>query len=102
MSNYGRIDGVWFDIFGERLNTSSKWTAVGFQKMFGVPFDQATGAQLAEFNARTLAGYLDEVRPIADEHQPRLRVHLQRCRQCDVGLGRVEQVGRPAAGLRQR
>ncbi len=70
MTDYGRIDGVWFDIFGERLNTSSKWTAQGFEKMFGVPFDQATGAQLAEFNARTLAGYLDEVRPIAQKHQP--------------------------------
>ncbi len=70
MTNYGRIDGVWFDIFEERLNTSSKWTAQGFQKMFGVPFDQATGTQLFEFNARTMAGYLDEVRRIAREHQP--------------------------------
>ncbi len=70
MTNYGRVDGVWFDIFSERLNTSSKWTAQGFEKMFGVPFNQATGTQLAEFNARTLAGYLDEVRPIAEKHQP--------------------------------
>jgi hypothetical protein len=38
--------------------------------MMGEPFDEASPQQLAEFNARTLAGYLDEVRPIAPEHQP--------------------------------
>ena len=35
--------------------------AKGYQEMFSGPFDEASPAQLVEFNARTLAGYLDEV-----------------------------------------
>ena len=70
LTGYGQVDGIWLDIFGERLNTSSPWVARGYEKMMGGPFDRATPRQLAEFNARTLAGYLDEVRPIARKHQP--------------------------------
>ncbi|MBM4050912.1 MAG: discoidin domain-containing protein, partial [Planctomycetes bacterium] len=67
LSNYGRVDGLWLDIFHERLNTSSEWTAKAYEKMFGEPFDKAAGPRLAEFNARTLAGYLEEVQAIARE-----------------------------------
>jgi hypothetical protein len=70
LTSYGRVDGVWLDIFGERLNTTSPWVARGYEKMFGEPFDQATPQRLGEFNLRTLAGYLDEVRAIARECQP--------------------------------
>ena len=70
LTGYGRIDGLWLDIFGERLNTSSPWTARAYETMYGAPFAQAPGVNLAEFNARTLAGYLDELRSIADAHQP--------------------------------
>lgn len=69
-TGYGRVDGIWLDIFGERLATSSAWVARAYEAMYDEPFDQASGQNLAEFNARTLAGYLDEVRPIAQEHQP--------------------------------
>jgi hypothetical protein len=61
LSNYGPIHGIWHDIFAERLNTSSPWVAKGYERMFGEPFDKASPARLAEFNARTLAGYLDEI-----------------------------------------
>ena len=70
LTNYGPIHGVWHDIFHERLGTSSPWIAKGYQEMFGEPFDKASSARLAEFNARTLAGYLDEVSAIrAAAHQ---------------------------------
>ncbi len=72
LTGYGKIDGVWLDIFGERLNTNSTWVAKGYQKMYGRDFTKASGASLAEFNARTLAGYLDEVRALADKHQPQM------------------------------
>ena len=72
LTGYGRIDGLWLDIFGERLNTNSTWVAQGYRKMFGQDFAKASGAQLAELNARTLAGYLDEVRALAARHQPHL------------------------------
>jgi hypothetical protein len=70
LTGYGEVDGIWLDIFRERLDTSSEWVARGYQTMYGEPFDRASPDRLAEFNARTLAGYLDEVRPIAREHQP--------------------------------
>ncbi|MCR4415762.1 MAG: alpha-L-fucosidase, partial [Thermoguttaceae bacterium] len=61
LGNYGPIHGLWFDIFSERFNTTSPWTARAYQQMFGEPFEQATGRRLAEFNVRTLARFLDEV-----------------------------------------
>lgn len=67
LGNYGPIHGIWHDIFHERLNTTSPWTAGGYEKMFGEPFDKASPARLAEFNARTLAGYLEEVEAIRRE-----------------------------------
>ena len=70
LCNYGRTDGLWLDIFGEQLQTTSPWVAQGYKKMYGRPFDQAAPQTLAEFNARTLAGYHDEVRAIAQQHQP--------------------------------
>jgi CheY-like chemotaxis protein len=61
LSNYGPIHGLWLDIFAERVHTASEWTARGYQQMFGEPFETATGPRLAEFQVRTLAGYLDEI-----------------------------------------
>ncbi len=67
LTDYGPIHGIWHDIFRERLHTSSKWTAQGFQKMYGEKFDEATPAQLAEFNARTLGSWLEQVEAIRRE-----------------------------------
>ncbi|MBC8870574.1 MAG: alpha-L-fucosidase [Planctomycetes bacterium] len=67
LTNYGPIHGIWHDIFHERLNTSSPWVAKGYEEMFGEPFEKASPARLAEFNARTLAGYLDEIDVIRRE-----------------------------------
>ncbi|MCX6927809.1 MAG: alpha-L-fucosidase [Verrucomicrobia bacterium] len=67
LSNYGPIHGLWHDIFSERFNTTSEWTARGYRQMFGEPFEKATAARLAEFNVRTLAGYLDEIEVIRRE-----------------------------------
>jgi hypothetical protein len=70
LSNYGPIHGLWHDIFRERFDTISPWTARGYQQMFGEPYAQAGPAKLAEFQARTLADYLDEVEAIRREtHQ---------------------------------
>jgi len=69
LGNYGPIHGIWHDIFRERLNTTSEWTARGYQKMFGKPFDKASPEKLNEFNARSLAGYLDEADAIRRERR---------------------------------
>ncbi len=67
LTNYGPIHGIWHDIFHERLNTSSPWVAKGYEDMFGEPFENASPTRLAEFNARTLASYLDEIDVIRRE-----------------------------------
>jgi len=67
LTHYGPIHGIWHDIFSERLHTSSPWTAQGYKEMYGEEFARASGARLAEFNARTLAGYLDEIEAIRRE-----------------------------------
>lgn len=67
LTNYGPIHGIWHDIFHERLNTSSPWVAKGYERMFDEPFEKASPTRLAEFNARTLAGYLDEIDAIRRE-----------------------------------
>ena len=69
LGNYGPIHGIWHDIFRERFNTTSEWTARGYQKMFGEPFEKASPQRLAEFNARTLAGYLEDVEKIRREQR---------------------------------
>ncbi len=55
------IDGIWHDIFSERVDRTNPWMTKAYEKMFGEPFEQATPRRLEEFNARTLAGYLDDV-----------------------------------------
>lgn len=67
LTDYGPIHGIWHDIFHERLNTSSPWVAKGYEDMFGEPFAKASSVRLAEFNARTLASYLDEIDVIRRE-----------------------------------
>jgi len=70
VTQYGRIDGFWLDIFSERLDTSSPFVAQAYQKMFGEPFDRASGSRLHEFQCRTLEGYLEEVQAMVRKHQP--------------------------------
>ena len=69
LSNYGPIHGIWHDIFQERLDTTSEWTARGYQEMFGEPFANASPSRLEEFNVRTLSGYLDEVESLRREQR---------------------------------
>jgi hypothetical protein len=70
MTRYGRIDGMWLDIFSERLNTSSPWVAKAYEAMYGEPFDKASPGRLHEFNARTLESILQELQAIAAKEQP--------------------------------
>jgi hypothetical protein len=67
LTRYGPIDGIWHDIFNERLDTSSPWVAAGYEKMYGEKFEKASGARLAEFDARTLADWLDRLEAIRRE-----------------------------------
>ena len=69
LGNYGPIQGIWHDIFHERVNTTSEWTARGYQQMFSEPFAQASRERLIEFNAYTLAGYLEEIEAIRRERR---------------------------------
>jgi len=61
LTGYGRIDGIWHDIFGERLDAPSPWISAGYEKMYGEKMENVPPQRLAEFNARTLADYLDEI-----------------------------------------
>jgi hypothetical protein len=67
LTQYGPIDGIWHDIFGERLDTSSPWVAAGYEKMYGEKFEKASGSRLAEFDARTLADWLDRLEAVRRE-----------------------------------
>ena len=100
LSNYGPIHGIWHDIFAERLDTNSKWTASGYQNMFGEPFDKASPRRLQEFNARTLAGYLDEVESIRREQRQEQCVYTANGSGSAVlGRRRLERTGRFAAPI---
>ncbi len=63
------IDGIWHDIFRERVDRSNPWMTRGYERMYGEPFEKATLLRLEEFNARTLAGYLDEVYALRRERK---------------------------------
>lgn len=67
LTRYGPVDGVWHDIFEERLDTSSPFVAAAYEKMFGENFSQATGDRLDQFNVRTLCDWLDGLEAIRRE-----------------------------------
>ncbi|MHB8862870.1 MAG: discoidin domain-containing protein [Pirellulaceae bacterium] len=67
LTGYGRVDGIWHDIFFERLDSANRWMAGGYEKIYGEPMDSASPERLAEFQARTLADYLDEVAAIRQQ-----------------------------------
>ncbi len=72
LTNYGRIDGIWLDIFHEHIDGNNKWFAQGYEKMYGEPVSKATGARWEEFRVRIMAEYLDEVKAIGEKNQPDL------------------------------
>jgi hypothetical protein len=67
LTGYGPIDGLWHDIFTERLDTSSPYVAAAYERMFGEKFAQASGDRLDQFNVRTLADWLDALDAIRRE-----------------------------------
>lgn len=70
LTGYGQVDGFWLDIFREPPNAVNPCVLRAYEKMYGTPFDKASGTNLTEFHAQTLASYLDEVRAMAAEQQP--------------------------------
>ncbi len=70
LTGYGRVDGLWLDVFRQELNVRSECVVNAFEEMMDARWRKATPEQLDEFHVRTLAGFLDEVRAIAKERQP--------------------------------
>ena len=67
LAGYGRVDGLWLDVFRQELNVRSECVVNAFEEMMDARWRKATPEQLDEFHVRTLAGFLDEVRAIAQE-----------------------------------
>ena len=71
LGNYGRVDGMWLDIFNEwgDNETANPWRTRAYERMAGAPFETATPAAVRRFNSQTLAGFLDETRAIGARFQ---------------------------------
>ena len=70
LTGYGRIDGLWLDIFRQPLAARNDCVAQAFEKVVGKRLSRATPEQLQRFEAATLAGFLDDVRAVARARQP--------------------------------
>ena len=71
LNKYGPVQGLWLDLYTQPVPLSrDKYTAKAFQAVYGKPVEQATEAEAAEFNIKTLQEYLQEIRRATTAVQP--------------------------------
>jgi len=68
-SQYRKLDGIWFDIYSERLYARNQCVKDAFALRFNKPIDQATQEELLLLESETVSAYMKEARTIADKYQ---------------------------------
>jgi hypothetical protein len=62
MKMYGRIDGLWLDIFGQPEVSYDKYSKAAFQAKHGKPLEQATPDERVDFVIDTRRGFFLDIR----------------------------------------
>ena len=70
MRLYGRIDGLWLDIFSQPPLSRDKYTKQAFQTKYGKPIENATPAEADDFMIETRRGFLLDIRKAVTAVQP--------------------------------
>ena len=69
VSSYGKIGGIWFDIFGEVGDARNECIIKDAEKRFQKPFQEITAEELYLFQEETMGNYLKDARKIVDQYQ---------------------------------
>ena len=67
---YGRVDGLWLDIFSQPQLSRDRYTKQAFQNRYGKPVEQATPEEAADFMIETRRGFLLDIRKAVTAVQP--------------------------------
>jgi len=71
LKKYGPFQGFFLDLYTQPVPLSrDKYTAKAFEQAYGKPVEQATPAEAREFNIKTLAEFLQEIRKAITAVQP--------------------------------
>ncbi len=68
-SQYQKLDGIWFDIYSERLYARNQCVKDAFSMRFNKPIAQATREELLLLESETVSTYMKDARTIADKYQ---------------------------------
>jgi alpha-L-fucosidase len=67
---YGPIDGLWLDIFGQPQPSYDRYSQEAFTKKYGKPLEKATPAELDAFSVETLREFLSDIKTSVRAAQP--------------------------------
>ena len=76
---YGPIDGLWLDIFGQPQPSYDRYSQEAFTKKYGKALEKATPAELDAFSAETLRDFLSDIKTSRARGPAEHELHLQRC-----------------------
>ena len=69
VSSYGKIGGMWFDIFSEVGDARNECIIKDAESRFQKPFSSITAEEFYLFQQETMGNYLRDARKIADQYQ---------------------------------
>jgi alpha-L-fucosidase len=69
VSSYGKISGIWFDIFSEVGDARNESVIKDAEKWFQKPFPEITAEEFYLFQEETMGNYLKDAREIVDQYQ---------------------------------
>lgn len=69
VSSYGKIDGIWFDIFNEVGDARNKCILQDAETRFHKPFAEITKAEFSLFQQETMGNYVKDARKITNQYQ---------------------------------
>ncbi len=85
MKLYGRLDGLWLDIFNQPPGLShDTYTRRAFEARYGKPIGQATVAEAAEFTLETRRNFLLDIRRAVAAVQPDIALTFNGAGMADI------------------
>jgi hypothetical protein len=82
---YGRLDGLWLDIFSQPPELSrDNYTRQAFQARYGKPIEQATPSEAADFLIQTRRDFLLDIRKSVSAVQPDIALTFNGAGMADI------------------
>ena len=89
VTQYGNIDGFWFDIYNERAAARNPEVKSAFEKRFGKSFNHATNEEMLTLMNETVGTFTADAKKLINQHQKECVVTFNRSL-ITVGEGNLE------------